>query len=367
MTKYSTKIKIVLFTLASAGLFSAAFPLLTGAAPTQAPPDGLITPTFSGLKVSDGSKEYLNINDKGVMANPQVSNLAEPDCKNQGGLFTDNTCFFPITINDFGGLRVRGDNPLIPPGEYADVKINGEGIDINSRNHKGLNVLASNPLLLDWATLNVNYDGLASWVQDVSLDYVTYKGIVMDTIDNLTLSSNHVANAPDPTDPPEYWQRGAWIDLDASDSTLSLGARKISLGNYAANSWNGAPVYTEKASLDNTVSPPTLTIPSGSLKIDADLDLTGKITADSFGTIRTYTATSASIANGATGTVYRGCDSGVLIGCGYNANNNWYVFDSYGTFSPMIIPHTRCRAAARNSTGAAGTFQVQAICLDSES
>lgn len=248
-------------------------PLITGAAPSAAPPGGLITPTFSGMKINNGTSFNLN-----VSSNGDISNVS-----------TDY-----VRVNDSNGFEVA----------------NGSGD----------------------AVLRVEATG--------------------------TLSNP--STTPDAPRPPKN------NPLNIADSITTTGSLSAAGNITAGNLWAGNMVNADNVAIDNIYARNLLG--GSTINVAAGLALDGKLTArDGVGVIRSYSATSASIANGATGTISRGCDAGVLISCGFNANNNWYVFDTYRSVNPFATPPVRCYASARNSTGAAGTFSVVTVCLDAAS
>jgi hypothetical protein len=350
--------------LLSAMAVLAAYPLITGAAPTQAPPDGLITPTFSGLLINDGSADNLTVNSNGDISNQAAGNLPVKISDNEGVQFTttsgrgtvmlvpnqtqsywQNTGYVnssligqPFKIFDSQGIAIADDNGDNTAFGVIPVETNGSP-------ERGI-----------YANAPISNSG-------------TDNGGAVLIDDEMQLTGR--LNTPDIEITSEYTATDCTNDggefyVPPMSNPICLMPVRIQGGFY------GGSLKADTAIIQNGVSAGWLGT-TGFLNADdiiatGTIEATGKITsASGFGTVRTYTATSASIANGATGTVYRGCDEGVLIACGYNADNNWYVYESYKNFNPSADPMTRCRASARNSTGAADTFIVQAICLDSSS
>jgi len=322
-------------------------PLITGAAPNAAPPNGTTTPTFSGLNINDGSKNNFNVTGSGVLSNPVTTNQDKTTCEGNGGFFY-GSCDYPVTISDYGGIRVRSDEPNTPPGWFfADTKINGNGVNIYSQDDKALNVHATTEVVDLYKTdFNVNSNGFKAAVQDTDGgSYMTYKGLDATNLDNMKLYSSNAQSYADPGD-SSTWQSGALINLDAWNSVLKLGAKKLSLGNYAATNSHDAPLFTETATLDNTTTP-------ASFNVDGHIKATSGIGTYSSGT-------TVGTANANTGKYFTApCPSGYkVVSCGYSWPNYsktldlvWmypsvdkcvYNFWNYDTVARSLTGYTTC-------------------------
>lgn len=369
MKNYSTKAKIAFFSLATAGLFSAAFPLLTGAAPTQAPPDGLITPTFSGLKINNGAVNNLNVNSSGEFSN-QAVNQPIKFVDNDGIYFSTanargTVAFFPseaqsywrnigninntlvgqsFNIHDSHGLVVAEDsgaNPvlkvvplqtvgtLVPRGIYANAPISNSGAD------GGGSVIIND---LDGFKIQ---DGWGSTVFQVNA--------------NGQISNPSTTPSSVPGRPPV----GNSVVLQ---DNLNLSGSLSATGNVVApNLYSEYNIYAGTGFAGDTLYTRNL-LGGGTIAVKAGLAAEGKVTSTSgFGTYVKRNGAALTVAAGSNGTAYAYCNSGEqLVSCGY-WNGHWNVVPAVLEMEPGS---NRCRVAAANPNGVASSITARAMCLN---
>lgn len=350
--------------LLSAMALLAVSPLITGAAPTQAPPDGLIAPTFSGLQINNGGADNLSINANGSISNQAAGNLSVVFADNDG-----------VSFQTQGGM---GRIDLIPHQTQSywqnsgRIKLSKIGQSFNIHDSQGFALADDSGGNAAFGVIPVKTTGTPDrgiYAMAPIINDSAENGGAVSIADDLSLTGR--LTTPDIPITVDYTATdcandGGEFYVPPMSNPICLMPVRISGAFY------GSELTADSAIIANGVSAGWLGT-TGFLNADdiiatGTIEATGKITSQSgFGTIRTYSGSSASIAIGSTGTVYRGCDEGVLIACGYNAANNWHVYDVYRNFNFLASPPTRCRAEASNSSRAAGTFSVQAICLDSAS
>lgn len=398
MKKHLQKHLTVLGIAASAALLLTVVPALVGATgPNSTPPGGSIIPTFNGLKINSGSGDYLDISGNGEISNPN----GNVNIKDSDGLYI---------MDDNGGngfqvlptgevMQITPSNPPAPIGNLVNTVstvtgggvVGGTGItapwtlnDVNNQpvfSISGQGWLSSNvanaPLTV------VDPDGLVSTSQNPSWAALSGQGVnagVMGTASAAngiggTFSSNStgvqgmvnvgvsngygvrgIANTGGIGVRGDGSVGGEFIgDIGVygmAKDAASIAGRFNSVGSNGTSVYLGGISYAINA-VGNIMNQ-GLTIAangdissnSGTTQVNNALNVNGKITATSIGTV------SITSFSGNGFSVSKSCPTttGVVTGCLFN--------NIIGSLQSVTATSTSCMATAQMQVN------VAAICFD---
>lgn len=293
--------------------------------------------------------------------NPATTSETNPTCANNGGLRDSNgTCDYPLVINDNGGLYVKSYDPI--PWYYATTKINGEGINIYSRNNKGLKIHAGNDVDLYKADFDMDYKGLYVSSFDTTFSDDTTKTIDMDVNQHtMEFKVNTTDNTPDPGD-STTWYRGSYLNMDGNNSMTRLGSKYLYFGNYKASAFGGSPVFSTNLYMNNETDNAYLYM---NMNTYGDTYASGHSRAsDGFGTV--YSVTGTPVTQGANVYGYVGsatCNSSThrLLSCSITTSSSSVLMAD--TSFPLTGAYS-CGIYTKNTSAGNQTVTPRATCWD---
>lgn len=209
-------------------------------------------------------QDYLRMNYVGDFDNPKQTNEAFATCIANGGSQDSNAiCNYPISVNDYGGIRIRGTDPI--SWYYGDTKINSYGVDIYSTQGRALKVHAQNEIGAYTTDFQVNDNGITLSSSDIGGggDHTVTKSIATDVQDLITTSAIDFPSYIDNLD-NSSWRRGTYTNQNVNSSIFDVGARTVRIGDFSASTSGGNPAFSPKVTIDNFTAGANLISATGS-------------------------------------------------------------------------------------------------------